>query len=95
MAKQRNFFNANFKHKVAIAALREDKTINEIASENRVHPSQVTQWKTTLLENGSDLFERKNGKRKEESVDVGELQRIVGEQAIQLAWYKKKLGTAN
>lgn len=95
MTKERNFFNAKFKHKVAIAALRESKTTNEIASENHVHPSQVTQWKGILLEQGADLFERKNGKQKKEDVDVEELQRVIGEQAIRLAWYKKKLGIAN
>jgi transposase len=95
MTKPRNFFSSSFKFKIASAALREEKTINEIASENGVHPSQVAQWKSTLIESGSMVFDRKNGKAKETSVDVDELQRIVGEQTIKLNWYKKKLGIAN
>jgi hypothetical protein len=51
--------------------------------------------KKTLIENGSSLFERKNNKNKSQDVDIEELQRLVGEQAIQLAWYKKKFGIAN
>jgi transposase len=95
MKKTRNIFNSNFKSKIAIEALREAKTTNEIASANGVHPGQVTQWKKTVVENSSSLFERKNAKHTDTSAEVEELQRLVGEQAIQLAWYKKKFGIAN
>jgi transposase len=95
MAKQKNSFNASFKYKVASEALRENKTTNEIASASGVHPSQVTQWKKTLLENGKMVFERKKDKQKQSGVELEELQRVIGEQAIQIAWYKKKFGIAN
>jgi transposase len=95
MTKPRNSFTPNFKSKVALEALRENSTVNEIASTNNIHPGQVAQWKKTIVENSNILFERKNAKQKNESADVEELQRLVGEQAIQLAWYKKKFGIAN
>lgn len=95
MKQKKNNFNPTFKAKVACEALRENKSINEIASETGVHQTQINKWKKTLIENGSSLFERKNNKSKNQDIDVEELQRLVGEQAIQLAWYKKKFGIAN
>ena len=95
MTKSKNIFSADFKYKIAVETLRENKTINEIASANGVHPSQVTQWKKALLENGKMLFERKKDRHKQDDMVLEELQRVVGEQAIKLAWYKKKFGIAN
>lgn len=89
---KRNSFSAAFKAKVGCAALRENKTINELAAEHGAHPSQINGWRKMIVEESPRLFERKNGKPTQENVDVEELQRIVGEQAIKLAWYKKKLG---
>jgi len=92
MKQSKNNYSAAFKAKMACNALRESKTINELGSENGVHPDQIVKWKKTVLEESKILFERKN-KSKQESGDFAELQRIVGEQTIQLAWYKKKLGS--
>ena len=95
MKLTKNNFTSKFKAKVACEALRESKTINEIASEKGVHPTQINQWKKIMVDDSSILFERKNSKDKNKNVDVEELQRIVGEQTIKLAWYKKKLGITN
>jgi transposase-like protein len=93
--KKKNNFNSAFKAKIACAALRESKSTNEIASENGVHPTQINQWKKIITEHGASLFDGKNDKNKKGDVDMNELQRIIGEQAIQLAWYKKKFGISN
>lgn len=95
MKLSKNSFTSKFKAKVGCEALRESKSTNEIASKNGVHPTQINQWKKVIVEESSTLFERKNGKDKNKNVDVEELQRLVGEQTIQLAWYKKKLGITN
>jgi len=95
MKLKKNNFTPGFKAKVGCEALRENKSTNEIASEHGVHPRQIQQWKKTILDESSLLFEPKNGKNKNQKVDVSELQRIVGEQTIKLEWYKKKLGIAN
>lgn len=95
MKLSKNTFKPSFKAKIACEALRESKSINELASENGVHPGQVTGWKKILVSNSKMLFERKNAKARRDDEDLAELQRIVGEQAIMLAWYKKKLGMAN
>ena len=52
--KKRNKFTAQFKAKVALEAIRSDKTLNEIGSEFGVHPSQVGLWKRELLENATE-----------------------------------------
>lgn len=90
--KQKKNFTAKFKAKIACEALKENKAIGEISAENGVHPTQINKWRRELTEKSAELFERKNGKKKAANIDVSELQRLVGEQAIQLAWYKKKLG---
>lgn len=49
MTEQRNHYSAEFKAKVALAAIRGQQTINEIASIYSVHPNQVMQWKKQAL----------------------------------------------
>lgn len=90
--KRKNSFTTAFKAKVACAALRENKSISELCAEHGVHATQINKWRKTITDQSATLFERKNDKRHQADLDVAELQRIVGEQAIQLAWYKKKLG---
>ncbi len=59
MGKRRKFTSA-FKAKVALAAIKGHKTVNEIATEFCVHPNQVTTRKKQLLESAEDAFSRKN-----------------------------------
>lgn len=55
--KNRRVFSASEKSRVALAALRETQTINEIATERGVHPTQVREWKKQLLEGLPTVFE--------------------------------------
>ena len=56
MAKTRQRRSAQFKFQVALEALKEQKTLSQLASEYEVHPTQIAQWKKQLLEGGSSLF---------------------------------------
>ena len=56
-------YDSKFKSRVALLALRDDKTIAEIAGEFQVHPNQVMQWKKKLLEGASGVFQTKSERR--------------------------------
>jgi transposase-like protein len=74
MGTKRRQHNGPYKFGVAMEAAKGNKTLNELASETGVHPSQISTWKRQLLEGGKELFNRKGGQQKAtESVMEGEL----------------------
>lgn len=85
--------SAAFKKKVALEALREDKTLNEIASKYGVHPIQVSKWKKELIDRAESLFEGKRGRRHEEAISREDLERKIGQLSIELDFLKKTLGS--
>ena len=90
MKQQRKVFSAEFKTKVALEALKERKTISEIASEYQVHASQVTAWKAQLIENMPNVFAdgRRSNKEKEDKEAM--LFQQIGQLQVELDWLKKK-----
>ena len=64
MRRPRRNHTAAFKAKVAIAALKGDETLATLAEKFDIHPNQITQWKTQLLENASGVFGGRHRKRK-------------------------------
>ena len=56
MSKQRRRFNADFKFRVALEAVKGQQTISELAGKHQLHPNQISQWKRQLLEDGADVF---------------------------------------
>jgi transposase len=90
---KRRIFTGAQKAKVALAAVKGVKTINEIAQEYGVHPTQVNLWKKELLENAGSLFEGKRGPKPAESQgDPDRLYAKIGQLNMELDWLKKKSG---
>jgi len=88
-------FNPAFKAKVALEALKGQKTIAELARIYEVHPNQIGQWKKQIQAEMPKIF---NGKRDREEKDreelVEELYRQIGQLKVELDWLKKKSGLA-
>ena len=71
-----------FKSKVALAAVKGEKTITELSQQFDVHPNQITQWKTQLLERMSVVFEGP-GQAESPSVDIKTLHAKIGELTLE------------
>ena len=93
MARTRRRFDAAFKSKVALEALREQRTISEIAKKHKVHPNQVTLWKKQLLGGASLAFESSSvsSKKNDDEPEAAELYEQIGRLKVELEWLKKKV----
>ena len=90
MAKRRQH-SGEFKAKVAVAALRGDRTLSELASTFGIHPVQITQWKKQALAELPEVF----GTRRDREADDHEalkaaLYQEIGQLKVELDWLKKK-----
>jgi putative transposase len=93
MGTQRRVHSAEFKAKVALEAIRGERTGNEIAGEYGVHPVQVGLWKKQAIEGLVDIFrDRRNGVGKEEEELKAALYQEIGQLKVELDWLKKKVG---
>ena len=91
MSRKRRKLGAALKAKVALAAVRGDKTTAQLASEFGVHTSQVTAWKRRLSESVTELFA--DGRRKsseENGANEQELYEQMGRLKMEVEWLKKK-----
>ncbi len=88
---QRNNYSSEFKTKVALAALKGDKTINEIASLYGVHPNQVMSWKKRAVEAIPDAFSGKRVRAEKDDEELkSQLYQQIGQLKVELDWLKKK-----
>ena len=91
---KRRQFSPEMKKKIAIEAVREQRSINEIASTYEVHPVQVRKWKKELMDGALSIFEdprkRENDLKSQEQQEAV-LQQKVGQLTIENDWLKKKL----
>jgi len=91
MARKRKSYAAGFKAQVAVAALKEDRTINELASKFDVHATLIHGWKKQLLAGAESIF---SDGAKAAAVDgeavQAELYEQIGRLKMELEWLKKK-----
>ena len=93
MKKQRKQYSGALKAKIAIEAVKGQRTIQEIGSHYEVHPNQVAHWKKQLLEQAPDIFS--SGRIRSEEADEqvkAELYQQIGQLKVELDWLKKKSG---
>ena len=82
---------AEFKAKIAHEALKDEKTVNQIASEYQVHAAQVSQWKKQALETILEGFKSKKEQSKtEDGPTKDELYSQIGQLKVEVDWLKKK-----
>ncbi|MHB1424759.1 MAG: IS3 family transposase [Gemmataceae bacterium] len=92
MARKRKSHAAAFKAQVALAALKGDKTVNELASQHQVHPTLIHAWKKQLLAGAEDLFSNGSKAAAEDHEALqAQLYEQIGRLKMELDWLKKKL----
>ena len=91
MTKKRKIYSSQFKFKVALEAVKGQRTINEIASSNNIHPNQVSTWKRQLLVEGPTVFGQQTAKKLQGQIACeAELFEQIGRLKMELEWLKKK-----
>jgi len=89
-------YDNRFKAQISLEAIKEQRTISEIANEYGVHPTQITQWKKIVLQELPDIFSKKREKDQRDSeAREAELYRQIGQLKVELDWLKKKSGVAS
>jgi len=93
MAGQRKRYSAALKAKVALEAIKGQRTVSEIASEYGVHPNLITKWKKQVIEEAPGIFSDKKERVEKQSQELeSELYRQIGQLKVELDWLKKKSG---
>jgi transposase-like protein len=90
MSRKRAQHSAAFKAKVALAALKETRTVSELAGQFSVHPTQVHKWKRQMLQGAETLFLGPGVKQQGDEAELGELYEQIGRLKMELEWLKKK-----
>jgi len=84
-----------FKARIVQESMKEEKTLAQLASENGLHPNQISQWKATVLNGMPALFERETKAVADQTAhekQTDELYAQIGRLTTQVAWLKKKSG---
>jgi transposase-like protein len=93
MKSMRQKYAAPFKAKLALEAIKGERTLAEIAGDYQVHPNQITKWKKIVITELPTLFAQRRAKEALEAKELqAELYRQIGQLKVELDWLKKKSG---
>ena len=84
-----------FKAKAVLETLKEEKPLNQIASDLEVHPNMLSTWKSSAVKGLATLFERENKAQADKETHDRQLEELyaqIGKLTTQVAWLKKKSG---
>ncbi len=91
MSNKRKKYNPEFKAKVALAAIKNEETVSELAARFGVHPTMIHNWKRSLLESASDVFDKNQKSKKQNEIKVDELYRQIGKLKVERDFLSEKL----
>ena len=92
--KNRRKFNADFKAKVVLEALKERSTVEELGKKYEIHPNQIHTWKKEFLNNASIVFSTGEKRMEDKMLHEEEREKLyaqIGQQKVEIDWLKKKL----
>ncbi len=92
MRKKRRNHSAAFKAKVALDAIKGEKTLSELASQYELHPTQIQQWKKKLLEGSKDVFGSSEKEQKHVESEIKELHAKIGQLIMERDFLAKAFG---
>jgi transposase len=93
MSKKRKQHSAQFKAKVALAALQNEETTAQLASRFEIHPTMISTWKRQLLDSAADLFDKNHKSHKQVEGQLDELYRQIGQLKVENDFLARKLGS--
>ena len=94
--KQRKSYTAEFKVKIALEAIKGQRTVNEIASHYGVHPNMVTLWEKQAIQSLPEVFSSQRDRETEKQEELrDQLYQQIGQLKVELDWLKKKSGIDN
>jgi transposase len=92
MSNKRKKYSPEFKAKVALAALKNEETIADLAQRFGVHPTMIASWKRSLREGAADIFGKSQKTRKQVDTKIDELHRQIGQLKVENDFLSRKLG---
>lgn len=92
MITKRKQYSPEFKAKVALAALRNEASIAELAARFEIHPTMIGSWKRELAEGAAELFDKGQKTKKQHNATVDELYRQIGQLKVEKDFLSKGLG---
>jgi len=92
MSRKRRNFSKEFKAKVALEALRERETLQELGKKYELHPNQIVSWKKVIQGELPGLFSRKKEREAaDQSEEIARLYEEIGRLKMERDWLKKKV----
>ena len=93
MSNKRKRYAPTFKAKVALAALKNEEPIAELAQRFSLHPTLITSWKRALMDGATDIFDKGHKTHKQVEGQIDELYRHIGQLKVERDFLARKLGS--